>query len=275
MRSFCIKLNDKNYSDYLLKNLENSKHNIQFSYHKFKVYHNIIVHYLRYDYFSFLSDFSHLLSDLIIDFYEKKIIKSLILINYFYLSTFEQEQVYNICVKELGHNTSFKQKEYISSKIFEYLCNNKTMIVHGFITFRLPEYIKFLDSIVDISVNKFIIDKEYFNLIELLKNYLDENSPLCDVVHLVYKDGNSILLDKNENIISEDKNFFGKKFLSDITFSSNDYAINTLLTLLPKKLFIHSTEEDEFINTLKLVFSNRIIMCNGCALCNKSNILFI
>jgi len=54
--------------------------------------------------------------------------------------------------------------------------------------------------------------------------------------------------------------------LSDISFSSNDYTLNSLLTLLPRRIYIHIIDgiEDEFINTLKLIFDNRVCICNDC-----------
>ena len=54
-----------------------------------------------------------------------------------------------------------------------------------------------------------------------------------------------------------------------IVLSSNDYALNTLLTLLPEKIYIHVIDnvQDEFINTIKLIFDNRVYICNDCNLC--------
>ena len=87
-------------------------------------------------------------------------------------------------------------------------------------------------------------------------------------MHLIYINGESILLDKDKNIVKIDKNIGNTKYLSDITFSSNDIALNTLLNLLPRTLKIHIIDkEDEFINTLKLIFDNRIEICKGCNIC--------
>ena len=77
------------------------------------------------------------------------------------------------------------------------------------------------------------------------------------------------MLDEFKSVITVDESVFNNKYLSDISFSSNDYTLNTLLTLLPKKIYIHLIDnvEDEFINTLKLIFDNRIYICNDCSLC--------
>jgi len=132
----------------------------------------------------------------------------------------------------------------------------------------LTDYIKILDNLVDISVNKFVIDREYSEFIDLLKVYINSKDYGSDIVHLIYNDAESILLDKYKNIINLDNHILNSKYLSDITFSSNDYALNTLLTLLPQIIYIHIIDmEDEFINTLKLIFENRIYICNDCNFC--------
>ena len=87
--------------------------------------------------------------------------------------------------------------------------------------------------------------------------------------HLIYKNHDSILLDSSKKLIKFNDDLINKKYLSDISFSSNDFALNTLLTLLPKKLYIHLIdEEDDFINTLKLIFDSRVFICTDCNLCN-------
>ena len=74
---------------------------------------------------------------------------------------------------------------------------------------------------------------------------------------------------KSKNIIKFNPHSLNSKYLSDISFSSNDYALNTLLTLLPKKLYIHIIDnEDDFINTLKLIFNSKVFICTDCDLCN-------
>ena len=119
------------------------------------------------------------------------------------------------------------------------------------------------------------MEKEYNEFINLLKLYVDSKPPEISIVHLIYTNGESILLNEYKKIINYDDNIFDAKYLSDISFSSNDYCLNSLLSLLPSKIEIHlvSGFEDEFINTLKLIFGNRIFICTGCKLCKTYEIL--
>ena len=81
-------------------------------------------------------------------------------------------------------------------------------------------------------------------------------------------------MDKEKNIVQLDTNINNAKYLSDITFSSNDIALNTLLTLLPEKIEVHIIDkEDEFINTIKLIFENRVRICTDCNMCKTYRML--
>ena len=87
------------------------------------------------------------------------------------------------------------------------------------------------------------------------------------------EEGDSVVfyLDEKKNIIHIDKSIANAKYLSDITFSSNDYCLNTLLNILPKKIHIHllnNGKGTEFLDTLCAIFGKRIIICLDCNICN-------
>lgn len=71
--------------------------------------------------------------------------------------------------------------------------------------------------------------------------------------------------------INVDKNALNAKYLSDVSFSNNDYILNTLLNLLPQKIYLHLVSPFnnlDFINTLQLIFEDRIELCHDCNICN-------
>ena len=273
LKSFCIKTNNNKIVNYLLTEFQNAKiDNMYISNLKFKFYNNVIVHYKGKDLNCFYNVFSNVLSSAVLNFYEENLIKHLMNNNYFYFTKIEQEKIISIINEYLSDNDFSEvaiRKSSIEVSCIEYFSNNKSAILDGFVNFRLNEYIKILDYIVDLGVNKFIIDREYSEFIDLLKCYINSKECNSPLVHLIYKSQESTLLDEFKNIITVDESIFNSKYLSDISFSSNDYTLNTLLTLLPKKIYIHLVDniEDEFINTLKLIFDNRIYICNDCSLC--------
>lgn len=273
MKSICIKTNNSNLLDYLLNELDYIElDHIYISNNKFKNYKNIIIHYRGDENQKFIHEISCILSCLVIDELEESFLKKIILKNYFYFNSTEIKQILEMCFDILtdDFNTYFDKKYNCLISDFEtYLTNNKSIILTGFINFRIKDYMMILENIVDEAVNTFIIEKEYLEFVSLLKMYINSQNCNCEIVHLIYNNENSILLDENKNIINISDDIFKAKYLSDITFSSNDYALNSLLTLIPKKIYIHLIDNviDEFIHTIGLIFENRTEICTDCDIC--------
>lgn len=273
MKSVCIKTNNNNLLGYLLNELDYIEiEPVIISSNEFKNYKNIIVHYRGNENTKFIHELSCILSCLVIDELEESFLKKLILKNYFYFNSDERKHILDMCFDIFtdDFNTYFDKKYNCLINNFEsYLTNNKSIVLTGFINFRLKNYISILENIVDEAVNAFVIEKEYFEFVSLLKMYINSQKSTCDIVHLVYNNEDSILLDENKNIINISDDIFKAKYLSDISFSSNDYTLNGLLTLLPKKIYIHLIDNcvDEFLHTLGLIFENKVEVCSDCNIC--------
>ena len=285
MKSICIKTNNQKSIDYLLNEINNIEiDDIYYSCKKFKNYKNVIIHYKGKHLNIFYKELSFILANLIVDIYEDEIINKLISNDYFYFDNLEKKQIaeltiedsYNLEETEMPRDESF---DMLCNMLYNYIASHKSLFLSGFITFRIKKYIDLLNKQIDKSVNKFIIQREYYEFVSLLKMYVNSEKNKTDIIHVIYLNSNPVLLDKHKNIINIDENMFNAKYLSDITFSSSDYALNTLLTLIPEKIYIHLIDNniDEFVTTLKLIFENKVIYCTDCSICklykNKRSII--
>ena len=182
MKSFCIKTNNNEIIDYLLNRIkEIDFENIVYSKKKFSIYENVTIHYLGDKLKEYYQFLSELLEKVIIQFYEEKLMKQLIYYNY--------------------------------------LEQNHSMILDGFVTFRLKKYISCLDDLVDRGVNQFIIEKEYTEFISLLHIYVENKEPEYPLLHLIYINGESIILDEDKNIVSVSDNIY--KYTVNFTTKKN------------------------------------------------------
>ena len=273
MKSICIKTNNENLLNYLLNELEYIEiKQVILSTNKFKNYKNIIIHYSGNENQKFIHEVSCILSCLVIDELEEPFIKKIISKNYFYFDFDERKHILEMCFDIFADdfNLYFDKKYNCLINDFEnYLSNNKSIVLDGFLNFRIKDYLTILEDVTDEAVNNFVIEKEYMEFISLLKMYINSQKSNCDIVHLVYTTEASILLDKDKNIIDVSDDIFKAKYLSDISFSSNDYALNSLLTLIPKKIYVHLINNciDEFIHTISLIFENRVEVCTDCSIC--------
>ena len=274
MKSYCIKTDNEKIIDYLLNKIANLDFpDIYYCKKNFKIYDNVIMHYKENNVAKFQSIVTSMIVDAILEFYQEGIIKRIININYFYFDEFEKKIIFENC-QEFFKQDEEEIIETVFGELKKYVKENKNIVLEGVINFRLTEYVKILDNIVDMAVNKYIIEKEYKEFINLLKIYVNATEAKTDMFHLIYLNGESILLDKQKNIVQLEGNINNAKYLSDITFSSNDIALNTLLSLLPQKIEIHIIDkEDEFINTLKLIFEDRVRICTDCNICRTYRML--
>lgn len=265
MKSFCIKTNNKNILAYLLNNFNFP--NTYISIRKFKIYKNIIIHYIGENASAFYNELANNLVSLILNFYEENLLKSIIKSNYFYFSESEQDIVLDKCLTYLKDTSSVEYQvriEHIYIAALKYITNNKAMILSGFIHFRLSNYMKILDYVVDTFVNELVVDREYKEFINLLKSYVNSKPSNINSVHFIYKNTSSILLDNKHKKIPFTDDLANLNYISDVSFSENDIVLNTLLTLLPQKIIIHLEKEpDEFIKTLICIFENRIELISG------------
>lgn len=278
MKTICIKTNNTATLSYLLNELRLS--NLKqtcFTQKQFKHYKNITIHYSGQNEDSFIHSIADILSYLLIDELEESFLANIIHQNYFYFDTNERNKILSYCFDLFSEDFSnyFDKKfSYLHSQFYSYLKENKSIILQGFINFRIQEYFKILDEVVSEAVNSFIIEKEYLEFISLLKLYINSQNPKSNIVHLIYKKNNPILLDENKNIIPLNDSISDVKYLSDISFSKNDLVLNILLSILPKKIYLHliNNNIDEFANTLILIFDKKIEICTDCNLCNIYNI---
>ena len=231
------------------------------------------MHYKENNITKFENIVSDLIMNTILEFYQEKILKRIININYFYFNEFEKNSIYENCM-EFFEQEKEEVKETLFLEVKNYLQGNRSVVLDGIVNFRIKEYVKQLDNIVDMAVNKYIIEKEYKEFINLLKIYVNSTESKTEILHLIYFNGESILLDKEKNLVQLENTINNVTYLSDITFSSNDIALNALLSLLPKKIELHIVDkEDEFINTLKLIFEGRIYICTDCNICRIYRLL--
>lgn len=275
MKSFCIKINNNSILNYLFNRFSLLElDHLYLSSNSFKIYDNVIVHYSGSNVELFYDCICSILTDTILKFYEPVVLRKELNSNFFYFTSSEKDRILELCNFDNSIKSEFFNDKYLSvyKAFYKYLRENHSVVLNGFLNFRLGKYHETLDFILNTCINRYLIEREYFEFISILKLYINSNISKISSLHLIYFNNSAILLDDNKNIIdSKSKEYFNAKFLSDITFSDNDYVLNYLLNTLPAHLTIHTPIdeiEDDFINTLKLIFEDRITVCNNCDICS-------
>lgn len=218
-------------------------------------------------------------SDLIVNLWEKKIIASLVAQECGALEPDERRLVARHAEVVLdggsypqdgGLGRKVARKGHVLRQVDGYLVENRVLDIDGFVRFRLKDYMRLLESVIEQAVDEFMVEKEYREFILLLKHFLAAQEPRVDRVHvLVSRDGGFRLVDDEGCSISE-------QFLAECLTESgtkdvnrDDLLISALITIAPRRLKLHlpSGAEGEGLRTLRAVFADRLSVCHGCDLC--------
>ncbi|AUG59042.1 putative sporulation protein YtxC [Acetivibrio saccincola] len=222
---------------------------------------------------------SSALADYIIKEYEEKLIYRIINNNYCYFNSLEKKEIFRIAVSTIKNseksflNSLFqiRRRNIIIRKLLDYYQGANDLILDGFVNFRLKEYIKDLEEIVDKAVDDFLMEREYREFIRLLRYFVDIQEPKFNTIHVIAGyDDKYILLDENKREIT---NECIQEFMNDISSEEikyDDLLVSSLITMAPRKIMIHGAKNfknKELLETIKNVFWEKTFICAGCELC--------
>ncbi len=222
---------------------------------------------------------SNALADYIIKQYEEKLISRIINSNYCYFNSMEKKEIQSLASRIIKNDEKnflnsllqIRRRNIIVRKLLDYFEGSNNIILDGFINFRLKDYTKDLEEIVDKAVDDFLTEREYKEFIRLLRYFVDIQEPKFDEIHVVVGYENRyMLLDENKREIT---NECIQEFINEISegeINYDDLLVSSLITLAPKKITIHSTgkfRNKELLDTIKNVFAGKVVVCNGCDIC--------
>jgi putative sporulation protein YtxC len=223
---------------------------------------------------------SNALADYIIRQYEEKLITRIINSNFCYFNAAEKKEILQRALSIIRNedktfiNSLFqiRRRNVIVRRLMDYFDNSNSIILDGFVNFRLKDYIKDLEEIVDKAVDDFLMDREYREFIRLLRYFVEIQEPKIDTVHVIVNyDNRYMLLDGSKREIT---NKCIREYVNEITegeINYDDLLVSSLITLAPRKVVIHSIghfRNKELMETIKNVFYGRVIICQGCDVCS-------
>lgn len=226
-----------------------------------------------------ISHVSNVLAEHIIRQYEEKLITRIINSNYCYFNAIEKKEILNLSIRSIRNedkdffNSLFqiRRRNVIIRRLLDYFKGSNSLILDGFVNFRLKDYITDLEEIVDKAVDDFLMEREYKEFIRLLRYFVDIQEPKFEIIHIIVGfDNKYILLDERKREVTNEcvQEFVNE--LSEGEINYDDLLVSTLITLAPKKITIHSNGQlrnKELMETIKNVFSGKVVICNGCEMC--------
>jgi len=221
-----------------------------------------------------------IISEIILSHWEAFLLKNIICENYYYYGDEEKRTIYTYALQHINKKANeprksvyrLNRKSRILRKVLDYLKLNNSIVIDGFIRFRLKEYINELKDATDKAVDDFLLEREYNEFIQLLRYFVEIQEPRASMIHvLIDNDGAFKLYDDKMQPVRRD--YMGG-FLVDMMdneINYEDILVSALVTVAPQRITFHCRYNKRYsatIETIKKVFAGRVSECSGCELCN-------
>ncbi|AGC67382.1 sporulation protein YtxC [Thermoclostridium stercorarium subsp. stercorarium DSM 8532] len=223
---------------------------------------------------TFVEHLSQVLAEYLITAYDDMLLKRIAKKNYGYLKPDERREIINIAQKKIrdGSQNLFdtilkiRRKNLVTRKLADFLNQNDHIILEGFVTFRMQEYVKELEEVMDWAVRQYLIEKEYQEFIKLLTCFVQMQKPKFRCVHIIAeKDSGFSLYDENMERISDQYLLELAGEQADGIIKEEDLLISFLISAAPRQIIMHNISEirnKELIDTIMQVFSGRVTAFN-------------
>lgn len=212
------------------------------------------------------------LTEYIIDYEENNILKSLLTHDYLLLNKCEKLHILEEACNLINKNENdfiktlilLKRRFLIKQNILEYLNENSTLDIDGFVTFRLSAYKKMLSELIQKVIEDLKVQQEYKEFINMLKFFVETQKNRSSKIHIVFeKNGEYTLFDANNKDITEQcfSEFTEAKEQNNL--NNEDVLISSLITLAPKKVFLHFETENfnkKIVHTIEQIFENKVFV---------------
>ncbi len=213
---------------------------------------------------------SPVLADYLMTAYEGMLLNRIAKRNYGYLRPDERREIIVLAQKKLQENDQnffdtvirIRRRNLVTRKLADFLNQSNHIILEGFVTFRMQEYVKELEEIMDWAVRQYLVEKEYQEFIKLLTCFVQMQKPKFQCVHVIAeKDASFSIYDENMDRISDQWFHELADDQADGVIKEEDMLISFLISAAPKQVVLHNASEignKELLETVQQVFTGRV-----------------
>lgn len=167
-------------------------------------------------------------------------------------------------------------RHLLTRRVAEYVQGARLLLIDGFLRFRCREYVEALELAADRAVDEYLLDREYREFVQLLRQFVDLQVPRLSVVHvLVEPSGSFILTDEAGRPLAAPT---GEGPVPNagpgVAADAGDALLSALVMVGARRFVVHvrrrarglSRETRELLDQ---VFGDRVELCPGCARCRS------
>ena len=218
------------------------------------------------------------LSHVIIDEYERVLVERLIDDNYGFLSGRDREILRRKVMLRLsgregqpgagrGFGEKNRRKSRVWARLAEYLEREDEIVLEGFITFRLKDYLEELFDVVEETAEDYLTEREYREFLKLLRHFMERQDGSSREINVVRAGEAYQILDQNMVPVQGEVGRFLENPPKGMDLGIDDLVVSAVVTLAPSKVVWHGpTEGSACFNLIRDLIEERLTVCPGCPL---------
>ncbi len=221
---------------------------------------------------------------IIVSHFRDLIFQDLIRDHYFYFRQEEQSQIADLARRSFQKGIyCHRQKTVqavIENRIRVYFYSEcRHLDLEGFINFRLQDFQEELKKAVEVAVESYLMEKEYRELVRMLRYLLEMEEPKVDLVHLLI-DKKGLIRVADEEFNKIDHRQWEDFSMEDLDgfFDYEDLLISMLVSIAPGKLMVHQNvlpRYPKLVDTIRKIFGPRAVFCLGCEHCSREPLYLV
>ena len=146
-----------------------------------------------------------------------------------------------------------RRRALIEEKALDYLKENGSIIINGFVNFRLEEYKEELRNLCHNAAEELYAKQEYDEFMNMLRFFVSVQAPKEHIVHIRRKGEMLRIFNKRNRDITDF--YCEESVFNDEGFTCEDIILSALITIAPRKIVIHDKCKNERIfDTIMNVF---------------------
>lgn len=201
------------------------------------------------------------ITDEVMNRYEKALIKKITEFEFSSSPINERSEIFNLALKHAKAESADvldeihyeRRRALIEEKAIDYLKENNSIIINGFVNFRLEEYKDELRNLCHNAADELSSLREYDEFLNMLRFFVSVQSPKETTVHLVKSGGTIKILNKRHRDIT--RAYCEESLFDEEGFTREDIVLSSLITISPRKIIVHDVAGSERIyDTISNVF---------------------
>lgn len=221
-------------------------------------------------------------ADLIVNRCETAFLRRFVRTHYGYFDSTEQDMIcahaervlYPPVAEAEALSRRIRRKGRILARLTDYLDKNSELVVDGFVTFRLKDYVEEMEEAVDQAVEEYLMEREQQEFVKLLSYFVASQEPRSSLVNLLFEpDGGFSLVNSSGSQMGAAQLDALNLDQAQVPVDPEEILISTLLALVPGVVSIHRPQHASggTLDLLGAIFDERLVLCNGCYLCEQTS----